>query len=149
MPRSSGDGAASGVCVTTTRGRGSRSPAASGNMTRGRGNRSTTDERQHGRAAAERRSAPQHDGRGCDAGCLLAIATTPAACCLHPCLLAPAACILACLLRRLLARGSAASSFAFVLLLAGCLHSCISGCSGKPEPEPEMSGFVYFEQISG
>ena len=76
----------------------------------------------------------------CDAGCLLAIATTPAACCLHPCLLAPAACILACLLRRLLARGSAASSFAFVLLLAGCLHSCISGCSGKPESEPEMSG---------
>jgi len=51
----------------------------------------------------------------CDAGYLLGIATTPAACCLHPCLLAPAACILACLLRRLLARGSAASSFAFVL----------------------------------
>ena len=83
----------------------------------------------------------------CDAGCLLAIATTPAACCLHPCLLAPAACILACLLRRLLARGSAASSFAFVLLLAGCLHSCISGCSGKPEPK--MSDFVYFELILG
>jgi len=121
MPRSSGDGAASGVCVTTTRGRGSRSPAASGNMTRGRGNRSPTDERQHGRAAADG-TTTRRAGLSTQVACRLL--ATPAACLLLLLRLQPAACILACLRLLLASLLACYAGCLLVDLLLPRLHLC-------------------------
>jgi len=121
MPRSSGDGAASGVCVTTTRGRRSRSPAASGNMTRGRGNRSTTDERQHGRAAADG-TTTRRAGLSTQVACRLL--ATPATCLVLLLRLQPAACILACLRLLLASLLACYAGCLLVDLLLPRLHLC-------------------------